>query len=435
MSGIRGGDKLGDMLLDETSVEPVRGEIGMPQQVLQKSDIGRDALDPELAERAIGSRHGRGEVRRRRVRDELGQQRIEIRVGRVTGVGERVDSHAGPRRRLERGQRPARRFGDAVGAHRLHVDPHLDREAARLRNVGLTRAELGERASARQLQLEFDQVDAGHFLGHRMLDLEARVGLDEGELGVVVPRIGVEQELEGAEAVVPDRFGHLHGRGGEPGAHTLRQAGAGRDFDQLLIAPLDGAFALPQMADAAGAVASDLDLEVARTRHQPLNVYVGVAEGGPRFGLASPVRLVQFVGMVHRAHPAAATAGDRLDHHRNLGLGAAVAQRREKFPGLAKTGRTRSAGQQWHPDALCQRSRAHLVAEQLEDFRPRADELDPFFGRAAGEPGVLAEEAVAGMDSVASGRFRDRHDLFDVEIGGGAGAAERAGLVGVAGME
>ena len=152
-------------------------------------------------------------------------------------------------------------------------------------------------ATARQLQLEFDQVDAGHFLGHRMLDLEARVGLDEGELGVVVPRIGVEQELERAEAVVPDRFGHLDGRRGEPGAQALGQAGAGRDFDQLLIAPLDGAFALPQMADAAGAVASDLDLEVARTRHQPLNVYVGVAEGGPRFGLASPVRLVQFVEM------------------------------------------------------------------------------------------------------------------------------------------
>ncbi len=263
-----------------------------------------------------------------------------------------------------------------------------------------------------------------------MLDLEAGVGLDEGELGVVVPRVGVEQELEGAEAVVADRLGHLHGRRGEPGAQALGQAGAGRDFDQLLIAPLDGAFALPQMADAAGAVAGYLDLEVARTRHQPLHVHVGVAEGRSRFGLASPIRLVQFVEAPHRAHPAAASAGDRLDHHR-----AAVAQRSQKLPASLKTGRTRGAGQQWHSDALRQRPRAHLVAEQLEDLRPRADELDPFLCRAAGEAGVFAEKAVAGMDGVASGRFRDRHDLFDVEIGGGAGAGERAGLVGLAGME
>jgi hypothetical protein len=68
-------------------------------------------------------------------------------------------------------------------------------------------------------------------------------------------------------------------------------------------------------------------------------------------------------------------------------------------------------------------------------FRPRTDELDPFFGRAAGEAGVFAEKAVAGMDSFASGRLRDRHDLFDVEVGGGADAAERAGLIGLAGME
>ena len=109
------------------------------------------------------------------------------------------------------------------------------------------------------------------------------------------PRIGVDQELERAKAVVTDRFGHLHRRRGEAVAQALGRAGTGRDFDQLLIAPLDGAFALPQMADAAGAVAGYLDFEMARTRHQTLHVYVGIAEGRPRLGLASPIRLVQFV--------------------------------------------------------------------------------------------------------------------------------------------
>jgi hypothetical protein len=184
------------------------------------------------------------------------------------------------------------------------------------------------------------------------------------------------------------------------------------------------------MGDAAGAVAGDLDLEMARTRHQPLHVYVGVAEGRPRFGLASPVRLVQFVETIHRAHPTAAAACDRFDHHR-----AAVAQRSQKLPGLAQAGRTRGAGQQWHSEALRQRPCAHFVAEQLEDLWPRADELDPFRGCAPGKAGVLAEEAITGMDGLALGRFRYRYDLFDVEIGGGAGAGERAGLVRLADME
>ena len=72
------------------------------------------------------------------------------------------------------------------------------------------------------------------------------------------------------------------------------------------------------------------------------------------------------------------------------------------------------------PHALRQHARLHLVAEQLENLRPRADERDPFLGAAAGEVGVLAEEAVARMDRVAAGRLRDRDDLLDVEIGGGA---------------
>jgi hypothetical protein len=157
------------------------------------------------------------------------------------------------------------------------------------------RAKLGERASTGQLQLEFDQVDAGHFFGHRMLDLKARIGFDEGKAGVVMMRVGVEQELESAKAVVADRFGHLHGRRGQARAQAFGQAGAGRDLHQLLIAPLYGAFAVPKMRDAARAVAGYLDLEMARTRHQPLHVNVGITEGGSRFGLASPVRLVQFV--------------------------------------------------------------------------------------------------------------------------------------------
>ena len=50
----------------------------------------------------------------------------------------------------------------------------------------------------------------------------------------------------------------------------------------------------------------------------------------------------------------------------------------------------------------------------------------------AGEGGVLGEEAVAGMDRVAAGRLGERDDPRPVEIGGGARAAERMRLVGLA---
>ena len=120
---------------------------------------------------------------------------------------------------------------------------------AKPRGAGMSawrKPELGERAPPASCELELDQVDAGHFLGHRVLDLEARVRLDESELGVVAPRIGVDQELERAEAVVADRLGHLHGRGGEPGrAARSAETGAGRDLDELLIAPLDACIRAP----------------------------------------------------------------------------------------------------------------------------------------------------------------------------------------------
>ena len=47
-------------------------------------------------------------------------------------------------------------------------------------------------------QLLAHQVDAGDQFGHRMLDLDARVHLDEVEAAVLV------QELEGAGAAVAD---------------------------------------------------------------------------------------------------------------------------------------------------------------------------------------------------------------------------------------
>ena len=113
-----------------------------------------------------------------------------------------------------------------------------------------------------------------------MLDLEARVGLDEREAGLVGlrRRIGIDEELESAEVVVAHFLRHPHRRRRQPIAHCRRESRARRNLDDLLIAALDAAFALPQMADVARAVADDLHFDMTRARHQLLDVNVAIAE-------------------------------------------------------------------------------------------------------------------------------------------------------------
>ena len=182
------------------------------------------------------------------------------------------------------------------------------------------------------------------------------------------------------------------------------------------------------MAHAAGAVAGDLHLDMACARNQLLDENVAIAERAARLRLAARKRLLDFFDARHRAHPAPAASRHRLDHDRTAGT-----QRREEFLRLVEAGRTRRSRQNRHARTLRQQARLHLVAEQLQDFRPRPDEAQPFLGASMSEFRVLAEKAVARMYRVApGGGFRDRNDLFEVEICGSTGPAQRPRLVGLA---
>src|SRR5207302_1666504 len=94
-------------------------------------------------------------------------------------------------------------------------------------------------------------------LGDGVLDLQAGVDLEEVERPV-----SGEQELDGAGVLVADRL-----RCKDSGlTHPLAKLGADsrgrRLLDDLLVAALDGALALPEVHDVAVAVAEDLDLDV-----------------------------------------------------------------------------------------------------------------------------------------------------------------------------
>ena len=63
-----------------------------------------------------------------------------------------------------------------------------------------------ERLARRDAQLPLDEVESGHEFGHRVLDLQARVHLEEEELAVLV------EELDGARVDVAAGLGDLDGR-------------------------------------------------------------------------------------------------------------------------------------------------------------------------------------------------------------------------------
>ena len=162
----------------------------------------------------------------------------------------------------------------------------------------------------RDANLLFHDVDAGHELGDRMLDLEACVRLHEIELCLLV-----HQELE------RPRVGVLHGPRGvddeiaQLAALFFRQRRRRRLLEQLLMAALNGAFALAQMHDRAVMIAQHLHLDVPGVLEVLLDVDVGHAEcrlGLPLGGLDG---VAEFLRRAHDAHAASAAAGGRLHDH------------------------------------------------------------------------------------------------------------------------
>src|SRR5438874_9826925 len=83
-----------------------------------------------------------------------------------------------------------------------------------------------------------DEVDAGHELGHRMLDLDAAVQLQEPEVA------SREHELRRPGAHVADRAREAHSRVRNRPAELRVERGGGRLLEHLLVPPLDRAFAL-----------------------------------------------------------------------------------------------------------------------------------------------------------------------------------------------
>jgi hypothetical protein len=104
------------------------------------------------------------------------------------------------------------------------------------------------------VDLRLDDVDAGDLLGHRVLDLDARIDLDEVEgAGVGYPSRNSTVPAPHNTVALP-----IFSVGRQFLALGLREIRGGRALDDLLVAALHRAVALEQMHGVAMGVAENL---------------------------------------------------------------------------------------------------------------------------------------------------------------------------------
>ena len=176
-------------------------------------------------------------------------------------------------------------------------------------------------------------------------------------------------------------------------------------LDHLLMAALDGALAFAEVDHVAVAVADQLDLDVARALDQLLDVDFGAAEGalGLAGGIAQGGLEIASRGSTRRM-PLPPPPADGLEQD---GVAVVAGERAglvEVRPRWSVPGTTGA------PAAMAVRARGRLRAH-ARGWRPAEGPMKTMPGVLAGggEIGVLAQEAVAGVDgfgAVAARRHR-----------------------------
>jgi hypothetical protein len=149
---------------------------------------------------------------------------------------------------------------------------------------------------------------------------------------------------------------------------------------------------------------------VARPGQVLLDVDRVVAERHSRLGLRLLHVADELVGVPGHPHATAPTTGRCLDEHRVTHLRGEVKRLLRALHGAVGAGHARHA-RRHHRVA-----RHGLVSHALDGLRGRADEGETGVSAGAGEPGVLGEEPVAGVDGVRARHQRGRDDVRDVQV-------------------
>ncbi len=308
-----------------------QGDVGVPGRRL--GQLGADAVEPlgvglagdhlgaieqveqeRLGRRAALDEHGRlaqGATQAGQCLatitapgDHLGHHRVVVGRNHLAGGDAGVDPDAGPGWQVQQGDGAGGGCETFIGV--LGVEPDLDG----VPNLWGHRS--GQLFARCHQELQLDQVESGGGLGDRVLHLEPGVHLHERERLV----LRLVKELDRARTAVT---GGRHQRDRRPAELGLllvaEHRGAGL-FDQLLVAPLDGAVADAGRPDRAVRVGDDLHLDVATTTDEALHEDDRIAERIFRLGLGAFEREHQLIGRSHDPDAPAASAAPSLDHER-----------------------------------------------------------------------------------------------------------------------
>ena len=302
---VLGAKTLRILLGDEPRVHAPGKEARVLHQCGLKRDVGRHAADHERVQRVAHAPDRL--VARRTVRDQLGDHRIVVHRDLAAlvhaGVHPHHPRHLGRRdvfhQPPDRGQEAAERI--------LGVDAALDRPPGEL-EVLLREPELLARGDADHL---LHQVESGDHLGHRVLDLQARVHLEEVEVAVAI-----DHELHGPGGLVAHGFRERDRLLAHRAASLVVEERRRRFLDHLLVASLNRALALPQIERVAVGVAQHLNFDVPRLDDVFLDEDAIVAKRTLRFVAAALEPFPALVVAPGHAQALAAAACARLDHHR-----------------------------------------------------------------------------------------------------------------------
>ena len=191
------------------------------------------------------------------------------------------------------------------------------------------------------------------------------------------------------------------------------------------MAPLHRAIALAEIDHLAVGVGHQLDLHVTGPHDRPLHEDPPVPEGGLGLAGCRLERPRQRRGFVDDPHALATTAGRRLDHHGKTDpLGGPLCRRH--------VGHVLDPGHHGHPRLDHRSTRGDLVAHHLHRRPRRPHEDDARLVTRPHERGLLAEEAIAGMDRLGPGATRGLDDPLRHQVAVARGRRPDAvGLVGI----
>ena len=194
-----GGERLRAFPVEPAGIQPHPLELGAGRGGAQEAEVGRDTLDQggvEGSDQALQRRRPVGAIG-----DDLGDHRVVVGRDGIAFLDAGIDPHTVQSRGQPQGAQPPDGGQEAAGRV-LGVEPRLEGMAP----AGDLRLSQRQRLAGGDAQLPLDQIQPGDRLGHRVLDLEAGVHLDEVEAARLV-----EQELDRAGVLVP---GGERGTGG-----------------------------------------------------------------------------------------------------------------------------------------------------------------------------------------------------------------------------